>query len=75
MPQTPNGFEQMYPNISQWVSSYGWIEIGDDGQSPSFVRALDEGGMVWESDEDDTTLDEVLLSLESFLEEQMNQYG
>ncbi len=75
MPQTPNGFEQMYPNISQWVSSYGWIEIGDDGQSTSYIRALNEGGMVWESDEDDTTLDEVLLSLESFLEEQMNQYG
>ena len=44
MPQGATGFEQMYPNIARWVQSYGWIEIGDDGQSPSFIRALDEGG-------------------------------
>ncbi len=75
MPQTPNGFEQLYPNISEWVSSYGWIEIGDDGQSSSLVRALDEGGMVWESDDDDATLDEVLNALDAFLAEQMSQYG
>ncbi len=75
MPQTPNGFEQMYPNISEWVNSYGWIEIGDDGQSSSFVRVLNEGGMVWESDDDDATLDEVLNALDAFLAEQMSQYG
>ncbi len=75
MPGGASGFEQTYPNIARWVQSYGWIEIGNDGQSPSFVRALDEGGMVWESDDDDATLDEVLLSLESFLAEQMTQYG
>ena len=44
MPQGATGFEHTYPNIARWVQSYGWIEIGDDGQSPSFVRALDEGG-------------------------------
>ncbi len=37
MPQGATGFEQMYPNIARWVQSYGWIEIGDDGQSPSFI--------------------------------------
>ena len=75
MPKKPNGFEQMYPNISEWVNSYGWIEIGDDGQSSSLVRALDEGGMVWESDDDDAMLDEVLNALDAFLAEQMSQYG
>ena len=75
MPQTPNGFEQLYPNISEWVNSYGWIEIGDDGQSSSFVRALDEGGLVWEDHDDDATLDEVLSALDSFLAEQMTEYG
>jgi hypothetical protein len=43
MPKQPTGFEQMHPNIAQWVNSYGWIEIGDDGQSSSFVKALNEG--------------------------------
>ncbi len=75
MPQTPNGFEQLYPNISEWVSSYGWIEMGDDGQSSSLVRALDEGGLVWENHDDDATLDEVLNALDAFLAEQMSQYG
>ena len=71
----PTGFEQMYPNISEWVNSYGWIEIGDDGQSSSLVRALDEGGLVWEDHDDDATLDEVLNALDAFLAEQMTQYG
>ena len=75
MPQGATGSEHMYPNIARWVQSYGWIEIGDDGQSPSFVRALDEGGTVWESDEDGTTLDEVLNALEAGLAERMKQYG
>lgn len=73
-PKRPTGFEQLYPNIARWVQSYGWIEIGDDGQSPSFVRALDEGGTVWESDDDDATLDETLHALESFLAQSMKEY-
>jgi len=35
-----------YPTIAQWVMEYGWIEIGQDHMSQSFVRALDEGGLV-----------------------------
>ena len=75
MPQQPTGFERMYPNISAWVASYGWIEIGDDGQRSSVVRAWDEGGLVWENNQDAATLDELLHALDSFLVEQMSQYG
>ncbi len=75
MPQGATGFEQTYPNIARWVQSYGWIEIGDDGESSSFIRALDEGGTVWESDEDDMKLDEALHALEAGLAEWMKQYG
>jgi hypothetical protein len=79
MSEKPTGFEQMYPNIAEWVNSYGWIEIGDDGQSSSFVRALNEGGLVWEDNDDDATLNEVLKALDSFLAaflaEQMSQCG
>jgi hypothetical protein len=75
MPQGASGFEQMYPHIARWVQSYGWIEIGDDGQSPSFIWALNEGGTVWESDEDDMTLDEALNALEAGLAEWLKPYG
>jgi hypothetical protein len=74
MPQGATGFEQSYPHIARWVQSYGWIEMGADHYSRSLVRALDEGGMVWESKEDDTTLDETLDALESFLAQRMKEY-
>lgn len=74
MPQGATGFEHMYPHITRWVQSYGWIEMGADHYSRSLVRALDEGGMVWESKEDDTTLDEVLQTLEAFLAQRMQEY-
>ena len=74
MPQGATGFEQSYPHIARWVQSYGWIEMGADHYSRSLVRALDEGGMVWESQEDDTTLDETLYALEAFLAQRIQEY-
>ncbi len=74
MPQGATGFEHMYPNIARWVQSYGWMEMGADHYSRSLVRALDEGGMVWESTEDDATLDATLDALESFLAHRMKEY-
>ena len=53
-----------YPTITRWVMEYGWIEIGQDHMSQSFVRALDEGGLVWEGQEDYATLDDALRDLE-----------
>jgi hypothetical protein len=63
------------PNIAAWVNSCGWIDIGDDGQSSSFVRALNEGDLVWEDNDDDATLDEVLEACDTFLADEMSQYG
>jgi hypothetical protein len=37
-------FEERYPNIAAWVQD-GWIEIGHDSNSGSFIRVLDEGGL------------------------------
>jgi hypothetical protein len=51
------------------VRYHGWIEIGRDGYSRSFVRALDEGGMVWEGDGDYETVDEAIQALEAGLAE------
>ena len=29
-----NLFDDLFPNISKWLDSYGWIEIGNDDFSP-----------------------------------------
>ena len=61
---TQPSFEASYPNISAWVSGGGWIEIGDEVQTGSFVRALDEGGMIWEGAKKYKSVDEALQALE-----------
>jgi hypothetical protein len=55
------------------VMAYGWMEIGHDDMSRSFVRALDEGGLVWEGQEDYATLDDALRDLEAGLTAQMRE--
>jgi hypothetical protein len=68
-----SSFEESYPNITHWVRLQGWIELGRDDYSPSLVRALDEGGMVWEGNAHLETVDEALEALESALAEWMEQ--
>jgi hypothetical protein len=45
--QDPDPFAAQYPHIAAWVQD-GWVEIGRDDYSRSFVRALDPGGLAWE---------------------------
>ena len=59
-----SSFSEVYPNIAHWVETQGWVEIGENDYSSSLVRALDEGGMVWESSDDHKTVDEALQALE-----------
>jgi len=64
-------FSEVYPNIAHWVTTQGWIEIGQDEYSSSLVRALDEGGLVWESSDEHETVDEALQALEIELAERL----
>ena len=53
-------FEQSYPHITSWVEN-GCFEIGIKGyHDDSFIRAMDEGGVIWESAENFETLDDAL---------------
>ena len=61
---TPPSFETSYPNITGWVSDGGWVEIGYEIQTGSFVRALDEGGMIWEGAKKYKSMDKALGALE-----------
>lgn len=68
-------FEETYPHIAQWVRAWGWIEIGDDTMAGSFIRALDEGGLVWESNRTYVTLDDALRDLETALTQEMDGHN
>ncbi|MDV6343034.1 MULTISPECIES: hypothetical protein [unclassified Nitrosomonas] len=60
-------FADSYPTITRWIEEQGWIEIGRDEYSSSLVRALDPGGMFWESDSSVDSIDDALQELEKEL--------
>jgi len=68
-------FSETYPNIAYWTESCGWIEIGYDEYSRSFIRVLDEGGMLWESKPSYKSLDDALNDLEAALEKIIDEIG
>ena len=57
-------FEARYPDIARWVRD-GWVELGRDEHSHSFVRVLDAGGLVWEGKEQYKTVGEALAEAEA----------
>ena len=64
---TKQTFSETFPNIIQWIDQGDTVEIGEEQYTDSLVRALDEGGVVWES-LDNLSLDDALQRLDSFLE-------
>lgn len=56
--------DQRYPNIAAWVQD-GWIELGRDDFSRSFIRVLDIGGLVWEGTAEYETVEAALLDAEA----------
>ena len=67
-------FAAAYPHIAAWVMD-GWIEMGRDDFSHSFVRALDIGGMIWEGDDDYATVDAALLALDAGIAAFLEEHG
>src|SRR3954452_8968952 len=72
---SPGLLQQVYPTIARWASGYGWVEFGIDGRDRPFVRALDEGGTVWEGEGRYETLDVALGALEAGLVEFLEEEG
>lgn len=68
-------FAKLYPAIAEWVECQGWIEIGQDENSDSMVRALDCGGMVWEGRSKYASIDALLLDLENGITEWIDKHG
>lgn len=70
-------FESKYSNISHFVKAEGWIEMGYNDDSPltSFIRALNMGGMVWEGEDEYSSIDEAYQALDVALGEWMDEVG
>jgi len=54
-----------YPHLWRWAAEFGTVEIGHCGQTRSFVRVLDEGGLIWKGRRSYTTLDAALADAEA----------
>lgn len=54
-----------YPHLWRWVTEFGTVEIGVCYQTRSFVRALDEGGLVWKGRPRYPSLDAALADAEA----------
>jgi len=67
-------FDERYPNIAGWVRD-GWIEIGRDEYSRSFVRVLDIGGLVWEGEEEYESVDQALAAAEAGIAAWLEENG
>jgi hypothetical protein len=48
---------RLHPRLWRWVSEFGTLEIGYCHQTRSFIRVLDEGGIVWKGRRSYPTLD------------------
>jgi hypothetical protein len=49
-----------HPHLWRWAAEYDTIEVGYCAQTRSFVRVLDEGGMVWKGQGSYPSLDAAL---------------
>ena len=67
-------FAILYPNVARWVKD-GWVEIGRDDVSKSFVRVLDIGGLVWEGKSKYPSLHAALQALDQAIDEWQNVHG
>jgi len=68
-------FTQSYPNLTYWVESSGWIELGQDDYSRSLIRILDKGGLAWESQERYDSLDAALQEAEVAIADWFKERG
>lgn len=67
-------FAALYPNVAAWVCD-GWIEMGSDDFSRSFVRALDIGGMIWEGEPSYPTVHDALKALDAGIAAWLEENG
>lgn len=65
--QDDQTLDHVYPHVADWVYGRGWIELGQNEYSRSFVRIFDIGGTLWEGTTRYTSLDALLRDAEAAL--------
>jgi hypothetical protein len=70
----PTNVQEDFPAIAMWVQCYGHIEIGDQEGHGFIVRAMDDGGLVFEDDKP-RTLAEAMAALEMGLARWFKEMG
>jgi hypothetical protein len=66
--------EKAYPTVADFVRTHGWIEIGDQEGFGFVARALDYGGVVFET-QAPKTLPRAMAALEHGIAEFRNEHG
>ena len=55
---------ETYPCVARWLEAHGTVEIGYCYHTKSFIRALDEGSMIWKGRATYKSLDAALAACE-----------
>ena len=67
-------FDEKYPYIAAWVQD-GTIEIGYNEWDDVFLRAIDPGGVAWESSQTYENLDDAFYDLNAGIEKWCRENG
>ena len=67
-------FEQKYPNISAWVLD-GQIEVGYGEYDDMFMRVIDPGGVIWESNVKYESMDEAFAAMDKAIADWCKKEG
>ena len=68
-------FENQYPTIARFVEAFGCIQSGEHEMTPSFVRAYDMGGTVYEGKSSYPTLEAAFQDLEAGIKAYVEENG
>jgi hypothetical protein len=64
---------RLIPHLWRWVREFGTVEIGYCHQTRSFIRVLDEGGLIWKGRRSYRSLDAALADAEAGVARWMKQ--
>jgi hypothetical protein len=64
-----------YPHLWRWLTEVGTVEIGPRHQTRSFIRVLDEGGMIWKGRRSYRSLDTALADADAGVAKWMKKQG
>jgi len=54
-----------YPCMARWLEAHGTIEFGNCHHTRSFIRVIDEGGMIWSGQRSYKSFDAALADCEA----------